>query len=280
MSRRPESFRMIPKQNTWVLAGKMGAVIITLGAVITSWGSIRSLLERDPLVAVYTIEQVVVSPAMRETWRARVPRQELQAVVSQLEKEGFPPEQILAQIKQRFEQTKTDDNDLQLFGLNAVNRFSWTIQVMNKSDVVLKDVRIAVSGGGRADISDFPCAYFDMVEPPGKWKQEIVLGSIPPHSITWLTVWPEGTTSTVLSPKIGVTYAGGTGVVRELHHFYGWDADLVFWFLEQNAIFRYSAATLPLLVVGGAFWLRRIRKRRQPLPVATSTPSDSGNTCA
>jgi hypothetical protein len=61
-------------------------------------------------------------------------------------------------------------------------------------------------------------------------------------------LWPQGQLfSSKFNP--GISHAQGSGVTRRLHGFYGWDSDLVDWFLNLPVEVRYSAPIIGVAIL-------------------------------
>ena len=74
-------------------------------------------------------------------------------------------------------------------------------------------------------------------------------------------IWPEEELFVSLTDETAaVVYSDGSGVVRQMRGFYGWDADLVTWFLSQPGYIRYGSTFVLLGVVLGL--ILRMRKAR------------------
>lgn len=147
-----------------------------------------------------------------------------------------------------------------MIGLESLTSGAWLVEVTNNSGEVAKDVRLIIPGSGKADISVRPLGSFDLSKSAVDWKQEIPLGSIPPNGRVQLLVWPdESLFLTFFGVNAGVVHDKGSGVVREAHEFFGWDADLVAWFLGQTAVTRYSLGLLALAILIAPVWLLRRR---------------------
>jgi hypothetical protein len=141
---------------------------------------------------------------------------------------------------------------------------------MNGSDEAAENVRLVVAGSGKADILDCDCGTPDLDKAPVEWKNQISLGSVPPHGRAQVLIWPDR--AIVRSVKnVGILHARGTGVVREWQKFYGWDSEFVSWFLVQPAFVRYGSAIVGAVLFIALFVILHRRGhivlRRRPIGV-------------
>lgn len=209
---------------TLSLITKIGAAIITVAAVVTAWGTLTHMTRKPPVLALFSGRPQMISPQMRDLWRRRIEREELLTAIARGESEGLAPEEVLQRTKFVLTNRVVNGVDLEKAALEKLSLqifadMCWLVEVRNRSANVVEDVRIHVTGSGRADISAYPEPLFNLANPGVVYNQEIAIGSIPGGGTVWLFVWPEGLTSTFRRPKFGVTYRGGEGETREYREF-------------------------------------------------------------
>lgn len=257
-------------ERTWALLGKLGAAAVTALTIILIYLQITDTLRRPDVVAVFHQRTNTLSPKYRLELQDGVSRKALLQLVQDAEKRGESATKILEAVKKRIE---PDSPDLRLAFLDfesTTNSAAWHVAVTNSSNEAAKDVRLILPGSGKADLSEGRLGAFDMKKPPVEWKRELSLGTLAPNATIDALLWPDDALYlTFYGLNAGIVHDKGSGVVRQAHEFYGWDADLVAWFLAQSQVSRYLMAAGLFVALTVVMWFLRkqgfIGLRRQPI---------------
>ncbi|HYI07673.1 MAG TPA: hypothetical protein VEK57_01260 [Thermoanaerobaculia bacterium] len=231
-------------EERWAVIGKLLAGFGTAAVLVLTILQIRQMIGGPSVVAVFDDRYHVPSPRLRETLKDSISRQELATFVG-ADRDAKEAVRYISDIASR----KVTDMDIAaVYGQTGVS-CAWHVSIHNESDEVAKDVRLLVPGTGKYENLDCDCGTADISKPLQEWKDEIALGSIAPNGNVQLMLWPQGEPfRTKFNP--GISHAQGSGVTRRLHGFYGWDSDLVDWFLNLPIEVRYSMPVIALLILG------------------------------
>lgn len=265
-------------EHTWATVGKALTAAATIVGLILGVIQIADALSGPQVIAIVEKRENVLAPKFREEFAQNVARSDLKKMIEEREKKREPAAKILEAIKERV----SKDDDLSFLNFDSlVNSTAWHVTILNKSDEVAKDVKIVFPGAGKVDIVEGAYGTFDGEKKPSEWKREISVGSVPPRATVQLLIWPdEGLAATLFGADIGLMHDGGSGVVRQWQKFYGWDAELVTWFLSQSAVFRWVLAGGAGLFLAVVIWFlfRRGHLVLRPRPARAAPappPTDS-----
>lgn len=259
------------RESEWAWIGKGLAAVATLVGVVVGLLQIGQTLSGPQINAVVSIQRGYLSPKVRQALKERTERSAILEYIEESQKNSETPATVLESVKARLkEPDKADDA---WWATRAATGSTYLhVVIQNASDVVAKDVRLILPGKGTAETSE--TGYFDSDAPAVRWDKELQIGALRPESRVEILVWPEEPLLFGLyGVNAAVTHAGGSGRVRYLQSFYGWDADLVAWFIAQPWFIRHTIAAFAalLLVIAFRFLLRKgfinFRPRR-PAPAA------------
>jgi hypothetical protein len=240
------------REQTWAAVGKLLTGLSTVSALVLGAIQIRQTVGGPDLTVVVSEQEYPMSPDLRKRLQECTPRGDLNGLIAAGEEAKDAPEKTLETVKLRLSKPR-DINDVVMRDIGLPKKL-FALEVINKSSSLAKEVRIVLPGTGSADVSE--TSYFDFSIPPVQWKGELNVGTIRPRSTLHVLVWPSGGSSLDFYPlNAAVYHSTGGGTVRILRTFYGWDADLVAWFLDQSWEIRYGSAGAGLLTVALGFLL-------------------------
>jgi hypothetical protein len=242
----------MPSEQTWASVGKVLAAAAAIVALVLGLIQISEALSGPQVIAIVEERQNVLTPEHRERLDVHVSRTELEKLISDREGAKESSTKILHAVKEYLKK----ENHLSLLNLESVfDSTAWHVTIFNKSSKVAKDVKVIFPGRGKVDIIEGAYGSVDMDQPPTAWKKEITVGSVPPRATVQLLIWPDRAAyATMADAEIGLVHDGGSGVVRKSLNFYGWDAELIAWFLAQSIITRSTLVVGLLLLFGLLIW--------------------------
>ena len=137
--------------------------------------------------------------------------------------------------------------------------------VMNRGSGTARDVKIAQSGTGMAQI----LSRLGRAEAQFFWTNSVPLGDIVPDSQTEVLIWPDGLSWALLTPPGTVTVVHSSGVDRlyTVREFWGRVAEWSFQYDQKGTVSKIfdSMLALFLVAIAGrlASPLRRAFSRRR-----------------
>jgi len=248
---------------------------VTLGGM-QLWRSLHG----PNLVVVIDSEDNVYAPKVREHLRTSFTHDELTQAIAQSEKAKDRPAVTLTKLKEKIEQPKSDF-EVSLIDLRySVSPKGWHLGITNDSSSVAKDVKLVLPGMGMADIFEANLVRFDSGKPPIEWNRELQIGTIPSHGRVDVLIWPDDVPLPSLTDEnTAILYSDGSGSIRQMRHFYGWDADFVNWFLLQPGYFRYGSLLILMTgITGVVIWRKRRKQFLNKVAASAEPPREPAQT--
>jgi hypothetical protein len=240
-------------EKRWALIGKVLVIFSIAVGLILGLFQLTDRLRAPSVFAVVEFRRDHTNPQILDNLKERIETKKLLDLIETRKKKGETPDKILQAIKtavSKKELGEFDDLiiDMDFSGLRTMMEF----EVGNNGSSLAKDVRLILPGDGVAEIIEH---LGGKQSKKIDWSDQIPLGDIRPKAKLGVKVWPKSmifASFNLTNPAI--VHSGGTGKVMEAHSFYGWDADLVAWFVARGLIFQVISAAVALTIIIMIVW--------------------------
>jgi hypothetical protein len=149
------------------------------------------------------------------------------------------------------------------------------IDIFNFGSQTAAGVRVLMAGEGKAEIFEH---HEQFSKSAIDWKNSVAIGDIRPGAHVVCRLWNTNISSIFGANSPAVQYDKGTVTIRETRMFFGWDSDLVAFFLELPSWLRWALGLGFVVVVFGLFVVAVRRGYIVLSPMKKTQPSQSGQT--
>ena len=244
-------------QEQWATVGKIVAPAATIIGILLGGAQLVKLFTGPTVLALVDVEEVSVSPHVRDAFAKVVDRDEIGFVIRNGVEKKESAETTLAAIAKLVDTRNVTYEALTVSYHEIFSKTFLRIAVVNDSSRVANDVKVVLPGAGKVRVFG---GLMGMRRAPEDWKQEISLGSIAPGAGLVMEVWCDDPgVASLETERVAIVHRDGPGRVRYSQHFYGRDAEVVAWFLAQPTAVRYAVLGMAVLLLTLSF--RHLVKR-------------------
>lgn len=223
-------------EHRWAQLGKILAILAAITTVTLGGFQLIDRLKSPTVYGIVEFHNHYIHPRFIEMYEQRIENKSILDLISARRKKGDPPNKIIDAIN---DMASGKDDFLKL-GLEmefALARMMMVFHIKNDGSSLVREVKLVLPGEGQAEILEV--GDISLNAKRVKWIGQIPLGDIRPKGNIEVIVWPKVMLfGNIASTNPAIVHAGGTGKIMELQGFYGWDADLVAWFLARGHTFQ------------------------------------------
>lgn len=235
----------------WAFVGKILAYLVAITTIIIGGFQLIDRLKSPTIYGVYEYGYYNINPKHRDMIKGRIESKVILDLIKKRRQKGEPASKIVEAIEDILSEEMSDlrlDLDLKIGHSTMI-----VFHIRNGGSSLAREVKLFLPGSGHADISE--STEYGVVSTSAKeidWSGHILLGDLPPKGHLQVRIWPKDIFISEFNPTI--VHAGGTGKIMQLQRFYGWDADLVAWFIAKGRPFQVGVIVALVAAFGAFFW--------------------------
>lgn len=245
-------------ERIWSLIGKILSVLLTAVTLIYIFFQLTDRFKVPSLYGTVEFQNCSIHPKIRDMMKERIETKFLSSLIDEQKKKGKSAKKILEAIETNISDNKKIQFDVDL-NLNQLElRPMILVKILNNGSQLARDVKLILPSKGIAEISEV-----GLTEKTTDWSGQVLIGDIRPDARIEVKVWPESLYLPNLQLiKPAIVHSNGTGKLMEVHRLYGWDADVVAWFLTRTRTSRLVTFLILLTGIATVVWLAIRRRHR------------------
>lgn len=240
-----------------VIWAKIGKIIVFAGVVvglIVGAQQIFDRLQSPKMVAAGEVQYYHLNPKIKELFIAKINKGLLISSIQAKKKQGESAQAILNLIETSKLPEKSLFDNFELMPYTDLRPMQVTITVKNNGSDIARDVKLMFPGEGIAEVEEVAIA--STTAKVISWNGNIPIDDIRPQGTVEIRIWPKA----MIFPNLSnlnptITYSKGSVKVRDIRSFYGWDADLVFWFISLSMFLQACLVVLFFTLIFGCLYI-------------------------
>jgi hypothetical protein len=190
----------------------------------------------------------------KELFVAKINKDLLISGIQAKKKQGESAQAILNLIETSKLPEKSLFENFELMPYIDLRPMQVTITVKNNGSDIARDVKLMFPGEGIAEVEEVAIA--STTAKKISWNGKIPIDDIRPQGTVEIRIWPKA----IIFPNLSnlnptIIYSKGSVKVRDVRSFYGWDADLLFWFISLSMFLQAGLVVLFFTLIFGCLYI-------------------------